>query len=129
MTGNGKPRLSVFKGREAKLNRAILYILAWESGLSIRQVCKKVRTHKGLENTRYRVVNRRVKALQQEGYLELAEIEEMRRGFQAKHFEPTTKAYVALALEAVDFNALLQSSKEEKLTTLLAIILDIAMSF
>jgi hypothetical protein len=30
MTKNGKPRLSVFKGREAKLNKVIFWILAQE---------------------------------------------------------------------------------------------------
>ena len=124
LTGNGKPRLSVFKGREAKLNRAILIILAWESGLSIRQVCRKVRTLKGLEHTRYRVVNRRMKALQQECYLKLVEVKRTQQGFQANHYEPTTKAYLAIALESVDFEALIKSTKEAELGTLLATILD-----
>jgi len=129
MARNGKPRLSVFKGREAKLNKAILHILALESGLSIRQVCRKVRTYKGLEHTRYRVVNRRIKALEQEGCLELVEAKKTWQGFKAKHYELTVKAYLALAIETVDFEALLNSEKQEKMAALLASILDIATSF
>jgi DNA-binding Lrp family transcriptional regulator len=127
MTGNGKPKLSVFKGREAKLNRAVLLVLAQESPLSIRQVYKRVRACKGFRHTRYRVVNRRMKSLENEGYIEHVATEKRPQGFVARICQPTTKAYVALALEAVNFNALIGSTKEDKLTALLATILDIAM--
>jgi hypothetical protein len=61
--------ISVFKGREAKLNKAIFLILAKESPLNIRQIYKKVRAQKNLEGSRYRVINRRIKALEEEDYL------------------------------------------------------------
>ncbi|MBS7657088.1 hypothetical protein KEJ33_04105 [Candidatus Bathyarchaeota archaeon] len=77
---NGKPRLSVFKGREARLNRMVLLILGQEGQLSIRQVYKKARAFKGLGHVRYRVVNRRMKALEREGYIELAEVKKAQRG-------------------------------------------------
>ncbi|MEM2889080.1 MAG: hypothetical protein QXR42_06335 [Candidatus Bathyarchaeia archaeon] len=124
---NGKPRLSVFKGREARLNRMVLLILGQEGQLSIRQVYKKARAFKGLGHVRYRVVNRRMKALEREGYIELAEARKVQQGFTAKHYQPTTKAYLALALETADFEAVLRSEKEQELTTLLATIMDIAM--
>ncbi|MBS7615539.1 hypothetical protein KEJ18_07435 [Candidatus Bathyarchaeota archaeon] len=72
MARNGKSRLSVSKGREARLNRTVLLILGQEGPLSIRQVYKKAREHKELSQVRYRVVNRRMKALEQQGYIELA---------------------------------------------------------
>lgn len=125
MARNGNPRLSVFKGREAKLNRAIFLVLADESPLSIRQVCKKVRNFRDFRYTQYRVVNRRVKALQQEGYLKLVEVKITLQGFQSKQFELTSRAYLAFVLESVDFDALIQSKKEEKLITLLATILEV----
>ena len=127
MTGNGKPRLSVFKGREAKLNRDILQVLSLESSLNIRQVYKKVRTHKGLEHTQYRVVNRRIKILEKEGYVKLIKIKKTPQGLIAKHYEPTTKTYFVLALEAVDFDAFIQLAEETELTTLLAAIISITM--
>jgi hypothetical protein len=128
MTQNGKPNLSVFKGREAKLNRVILLILAQESPLSIRQVCKRVRACKGLHHTRYRVVNRRMKSLENEDFIEIVITKKRPQGFVARLCQPTIKTYVALALEAVDFNTIVQTTNEAKLTTLLAAVMDIAMS-
>ena len=124
MTRNEKPGLSVFKGREAKLNRAILFVLANESSLSIRQVCKRVRSFKDLRYTKYRVVNRRMKALQREGYLELVEVKRIRQGFQAKHYEPTIKFIIALTMKIVDLNPFLQSAEETEMSTLLAALLN-----
>ena len=124
MTRNEKPKLSVFKGREAKLNRAILFVLANECPLSIRQVCKRVRNFRDLRYTEYRVVNRRVKALQREGYLELVEVKRTRQGFQAKHYEPTIRSYIALTMKIVNLNTFIQSAEETEMTTLLAAFLN-----
>ena len=124
MARNEKPKLAVFKGREAKLNRAIIFVLANESPLSIRQVCKRVRSFRDLRYTKYRVVNRRMKALQREGYLELVEVKRTRQGFQAKHYEPTIRSYIALTMKIVNLNTFIQSAEETEMTTLLAAFLN-----
>ena len=124
MTRNGKPKLSVFKGREAKLNKAILFVLTNESPLSIRQVCKRVRSLRDLRYTKYRVVNRRMKALQREGYLELVEVKRTRQGFQSKHYEPTIRSYIALTMKIVNLNTFIQSAEETEMTTRLAALMN-----
>ena len=121
MAGNGKPRLSVFKGREAKLNRAVLLILSQESPLSIRQVHKKVRTYRGLNHTRYRVVNRRMKSLEEEGYIERVRTEKIQQGFIAKLYQMTLRAYLAFALDCTDINELILSAEESHITSILAV--------
>jgi len=126
VTKNGKPKLSVFSGREAKLNKVILLILTQECPQSIRQVYKGVITLKDFDHTRYRVVNRRMKSLEKEGFIEQIITEKKSQWFVAKLFQPTIRAYTALVLEAVNYNALIQSTKEAELTALLATILDIA---
>jgi hypothetical protein len=63
--------LSVFKGREAKLNRAILEILIRKDCKTIYDIHKQVRLGKDLKGTYYGKVNKRVKALEQTGYLNL----------------------------------------------------------
>jgi DNA-binding Lrp family transcriptional regulator len=122
MARNGIPRLSVFKGREAKLNRAVLLILSQENPLSIRQIHKKVRTYRGLNHTRYRVVNRRMKSLEEEGYIERVRTEKMQQGFIAKLYQMTLRAYLAFALDCTDIDELVRSAKEPDITSILAVL-------
>jgi len=119
-----KPRISVFKGREAKLNKAILLILAEESPLNISQVYKKVRTHKDLQHTRYRVVNRRMKALEKEGYIEQVRTMKTPQGFVAKLYQSTPRAYLAFVLNAINFDMLIQSAEQSDIVILLATFLN-----
>jgi hypothetical protein len=84
--------LSVFKGREAKINKAIFWILAHESPLTIYEICKKVRTQKSLRYTRYSVVNRRVRSLEELSYIEKAGPKKTRAGFEAQLYQITFRA-------------------------------------
>jgi hypothetical protein len=61
--------LVVFKGREAKLNYAIFQILALKGQQTIYDVYKQVIKYKGLKNTRYASVNKRIKALEEKSYI------------------------------------------------------------
>ena len=120
MTGNGKPRLSVFKGREAKLNRTILLILAQESSLNIWRVYKRVREVRGLRHTRYRVVNRRMKDLEHEGYIEVCGQKETPQGLKANLYQLTVKTYLAFLLGTVSLDTLIQQANDADAITLLA---------
>jgi len=122
MAKNGGTRISVFKGREARLNRAILLILSHESPLNIRQVYKRVRTHKGLQHVRYRVVNRRMKALEKEGYIEQVGKEKTPQGFVAKLYQTTFRAFLAFALYCIDLNEFVRAADESELVTMLAVL-------
>jgi hypothetical protein len=123
MTQNGKLKLSVFKGREAKLNRAILLILARESPLNMRQVYKRVRTYKDLSHTRYRVVNRRMKLLKDEGLLEQVRVEKMPQGFVAKLYQLNVRACLALTLEHIDLDEFIRSATESEVISVLTSLL------
>jgi hypothetical protein len=52
-------RVSVFKGHEARLNRAIFHILALKGPQTICDIHKEVKTQRGLKHTKYINVNRR----------------------------------------------------------------------
>ena len=67
-------RLSVFKGREARLNRAIFHILALKSPLITYDIHKEIKAQKGLKHTKYTNVLRRIRALEESGHLEKAGI-------------------------------------------------------
>ena len=129
MAGNGKPKLSVFTGREAKLNRAIFKVLAKEGILTVYEICKKVRTHKSLKYTKYSVINRRVRNLVDLEYIETAGERETQAGFKAQQYQLTQRAYLAIAFEALDFNTLIQSADETELTILLVDILSILKNY
>jgi len=129
MTGNGKPKLSVFKGREAKLNRAVLLILAQEGPLNIRQVYKRVRTKKNLYHTRYRVVNRRIKSLEEKGYITQVSIKKTPQGFISKFYQPTTKTYLSFILTNINFEDFVNYAEQSIVILILAAFSEYISSF
>ncbi len=128
MTGNGKPRLSVFKGIEARLNRIILLILGRECCLNIWQVYKRVRETRGFRHLRYHVINRRIRDLEQEGFIEVTMVKETPQGQKVKYYQPTTKTYLAFLLDAINLDQLIQSANNTDIITLLAALSATAMS-
>jgi len=120
MTGNGNPKLSVFKGREAKLNRAIFWVLAQDGPLTAYDVCRKVRTQKPLRHTRYSVVNRRVRSLEEAGYVEKTGPKKTRAGFEAQLYQNTLRAYLVIAVSQTDFNEFIEKAEEEKIISALS---------
>jgi DNA-binding MarR family transcriptional regulator len=115
--------LSVFSGREAKLNRAILQTLSEQGLLTIYDVHKKVKEMKGLGNTRYANVNLRVKSLEKKGFVIRTGTKETKAGFTAALFETTTRAYLALVLDPFSKDDLVNDLDEATALILLSSIL------
>jgi DNA-binding PadR family transcriptional regulator len=113
-------RISIFKGREAKLNRAIFHILALKSPLTIYEVCKEVRIQKGLKHTKYTNVNRRVRRLEEQGYLEKVGTRKTRAGFQATLYQISIRGYLALMLQLVNLNKFVNHADKTGIVTALA---------
>ena len=128
MTRNEKPRLSVFKGREARLNRMILLFLCRECCLNIWQVYKSVRETRGFRHLRYHVINRRIRDLEQEGFIEVTTIKETPQGQKVKYYQSTTKTYLAFLLDAINLDLLIQSANNTDIIILLAALSGTAMS-
>lgn len=91
--------LSVFKGREAKLNRAIIQVLATKEPQTTRELRKKITQTKGMKHTSYPTVNKRVRSLEQSGYLRKAAVKE-RAGGITNFYELRPKAYLATFLNS-----------------------------
>ena len=121
MTGNGKPRLSVFKGREAKLNKAIFWVLAQEGPLTIYDICKKVRTQRALRYTKYSVINRRVRSLVEKGYIERIGARRSQAGFESQLYRLASRAYLATILNEVNFDKFIEKANEEDIISALAV--------
>jgi hypothetical protein len=118
-------RLSVFKGREAKLNRAIFQALAQKGIQTIYDVYKCVRSLKGLRCTRYGTVNKRMRALRESGYIKTAGERETRSGFEAILYELSVRAYLAILLDSIDPERLLSEIDETAALRLIAEILNV----
>jgi predicted transcriptional regulator len=115
--------LSVFKGREAKLNRAVFQTLAQKGPQTIYDMHKEIKS-KGLGTTRYANVNVRVRILQQSGYVRRKNEKKTRAGFQATIYELTAKALLAMLLDSIDIEKLIDQITEEKGQTIMGAILD-----
>jgi predicted transcriptional regulator len=97
----------VFKGREAKLNRAIIQVLATKEPQSTRELRKKITQIKGMRHTIYSTVNKRVRNLEQSGYLRKAAIKE-RPGGITNLYELRFKAYLATFLNSTRIEDILE---------------------
>jgi hypothetical protein len=113
-------KLSVFKGREARLNRAIFQSLALKGAQTIYDIHKHVRTFKGLKYTYYGNVNKRVRALHQLGYLKEVNIKSTKAGFEATEYELTNRSYLVMMLDSIDLEDLLGRMDEDVALEILA---------
>lgn len=112
--------LSVFKGREAKLNRAIFQALALKGPQTIYDIHKTLRTMRGLRYTHYGNVNKRVRDLQSKGYVKEARVKSTKAGFEATEYELTARAYLALILNSIRLEDLFNRMDEEVALEILA---------
>jgi len=124
--GKGKRnvgRISVFKGHEARLNQAIFHILALKGPLTIYDIHKEVKAQRGLRQTRYASVNKRVRVLEESGYIKKSGVKKTKAGFQASIYELTTKAYLAMLIDSINLDELLILVNDTMAQTILAAIL------
>jgi predicted transcriptional regulator len=115
--------LSVFKGREAKLNHAIFQALALKGPQTIYDLHKKIRTQRGLKYTKYASVNKRVRSLEESGYIEKADIKKTKAGFEAMIYEATFRAYLAILLNSLNLEVLVTQADEGATSTILAAVI------
>jgi hypothetical protein len=115
-------KLSVFKGREAKLNRAIFQSLALKGAQTIYDTHKHVRTFRGMKYTYYGNINKRVRALQQLGYVKEVKVKSTKAGFQATEYELTWKTCLALLFDSLSLDDLVAQIDENTALEVLAVI-------
>src|SRR5450759_4007485 len=85
--------LSVFKGREARLNLAIFTILALLGPLTINELQKQVSKEKGLGGIYYASMTKRMRWLVTYGYVEEIQPKE---GSRAKTYQLTNKTMLSM---------------------------------
>ena len=122
-------RISVFKGREAKLNRAIFQVLALKSPLITYDIHKEVKTQKGLKRTKYTNVLRRVRALEESDYLEKIGTRKIKTqpGSQAILYQLTPRAYLAILLNKINLDHFVKTTDNDTaIVTVAALISHVA---
>ena len=115
-------RLSVFKGQKARLNKVIFQILALKGPLTIYDIHKTVKTHRRLRHVRYASVNKRVRPLEESGYIKKTGVKKTKAGFEAHIYELTARAYLAILLNFINLDELVMRADEATASTILAAI-------
>jgi len=116
-------KLSVFKGREARLNRAIFHTLALKGPQTIYDIHKEVKHQKGTRQMRYASINKRVRNLEEQGYLSKVGTRKTKAGSRALIYELDAKGYLAILINSLDLNKFLGLVDETTASTILGDIL------
>jgi Fe2+ or Zn2+ uptake regulation protein len=117
---NAEARLSVFKGREARLNRAIFQILATRGAQIIYDVHRQVRTFRGRKSSKYATVNKRVKVLEESGYVIRVGVKKTKAGFEAALFELSGQAILAQFLYSMSIEEVIERLDDATALSILA---------
>lgn len=105
-------RLSVFKGRTRQLTKAIFWTLTQKAPSTAYDLCKGVRARKELKRTRYSVVNRRVRTLEELGYVRKIGTTKTKAGFEVPLYQLTSRAYLAIMLTQIDLDDFMEQADE-----------------
>ncbi len=107
-------KLTVFTGRQQKLNRAVFRVLSKNSPLAIWDILQKIKQDlKGFKRTKYAIINARVKALETQGYLRIVGTRTKKQGGSTNLYDITTKARLAISLSSISMDDLINSLKED----------------
>ena len=115
-------RISVFKGREARLNFAVFQVLALKGPQTIYDIHKELKAQKGLRYIRYATVNKRIRLLKESGYINKIGEKKTKAGFQASVYELTARAYLAILLNSINLDKLVKRVDEATASMILAAI-------
>jgi len=116
-------RISVFKGREARLNFAVFHILALKGPQTIYDIHKEVKAQRGLRQTRYASVNKRVRLLEESGYIKKIGVKKTKAGFEASIYELSARAYLAILLNSINLEDSLMRVDEATASTILGVLI------
>jgi len=112
-------RIAVFKGRDARLNKAIFWILAHQGSLTIYDIWRKMRTQRDFAYIPYNTVNRRVRALEEQGSVEKIGERKTKTGFKAALYQLTVRAYLAILLDKINLDDFIEKAPEARIVSAL----------
>lgn len=113
-------KLSVFKGREANLNRAIFAILAKEGPKSIFELQKQLSKQKALQGTYYSSICKRIHSLEKAGYIKTIATNEPQSAAKATRYCICPKAHLATFISKRSSQDLLNIITQKDATIILS---------
>ena len=114
-------KLSIFKGREGKLNRAIINTFESEETKSTRQIYKKIIQKKELKNTNYSTVNKRIRNLEKNGFLKKT-LTKKRSGGITNYYQLQPKALLAKFVDTHNVKDLFENITDESAIEILKVL-------
>jgi hypothetical protein len=115
-------KLDVFGGREAKLNRIIFQILDSENLLTSYDMYLEIRRIKGFRHVKWQSVDRRMKALCEQGWIVKYGVRPAKAHFLSPLFALSIRAQAALSLNKTDLNLFIQVAKENELEKIVDVL-------
>ena len=103
-------KLSVFKGREARLNKAIFHILALKGPQPVYVLLSEIGQQRGFTDTRYGVVRRRLEALEKQDYLMKVGTVKTHVGSYAPVYQLTPRAELASTLSKTNLDTFIKDA-------------------
>jgi len=112
-------KLSVFKGKEAKLNRAIFQVLAQKSPQTAWEIFNQLTKQKHLLDLKYWVLIRRIKKLHETDYIiKVGETKTM-PGTETGLYQLTPRGELAIALDQIDLDKFINKADYHRILTAL----------
>jgi len=106
-------RISIFTGREARLNKAVFWILAKQSPLTIYDIWQKLRDQKDFAYIHYHIANRRVRALERQDFIQRVGERRTKMGLMAALYQLTARAYLAIVLDKIDLDDFIEKAPDD----------------
>jgi DNA-binding PadR family transcriptional regulator len=116
-------RITVFKGRDARLNKAIFWVIAQQCPLTIYDMWRRLRTQRDFTYIPYNTVNRRVRALEEQGYIEKIGERKTKTGFAAKLYQLTARAYLAILLDGTNLDKFVEKAPYDSIFTAISALI------
>ena len=115
--------ISVFKGRKAKLNYLIFQTLALKGPQTIYDLHKILKSKRKQRQIRYSSLNKRVRSLEESDYTKKIGAKKTKAGFESVIYDLTAKAYLAILLNSININELINQTDETTATQILTNII------
>ena len=117
-----KVRLSVFRGKEAKLNLAIFLVLSETSPLAIWDIHKNVGKMRGFKGIKYAVINTRIRVLEEKGYLISMGNRDTKQGGKTTLYILSAKMKLATKLNSENIDDVFDRLDEESASAIFDLI-------
>jgi hypothetical protein len=113
-------KISIFKGRGAKLTFAIFNCLETNGDLTISEIQRHLNKQKNLEGTYYGSISKRVHCLETAGYIVESSWRQSQSGFRAKVYKLHVKAHLAIFLNQTNPETVLDNITENNAAVVLS---------